>query len=250
MNTIVRRQPVSSGQVFSISYRVLIREISTVGRLVGTGVIGVVAILIGWAVGAGSDSDDRIEVAAQVVSNMGLVLVVPIVSLVFASVVLSEMNEDGTLVYLWLRPMDRAPIVLGGLAAALSLVLPLIVIPVVGAALAAGADSATALAALLSSLLGGVVYGAVFGLLSLVVKRSILWGMAYILIWEGVVASIGTIPSRLSLRGYTRSILTNVSGMDLGFDPVSTPVCIVVLVAVAVVATVLASVRLNHLDVA
>ena len=62
----------------------------------------------------------------------------PIVALVFGSSVLGETREDGTLVYLWLRPMNRAPIVAGAAAAAATAALPLTVIPDRGGRLAGG----------------------------------------------------------------------------------------------------------------
>ncbi len=237
-------------RAFAVSYRVLIRQILTPGRLIGLGLLGAVFILIGWAVRADTAAA-RAADAADLASNTGLAFILPVFILVFATVVLGQPNEDGTLVYLWLRPMDRAPIVLGGLAAALTLAVPLVLVPVVGAAAAAGADTGVVAAAAAAVLLGAAAYGTVFLAFSLVVKRSILWGLAYVLIWESIAPNLGDFAGRLSLRGYTQSVLANVGGVDLeGLNPVATPVAIGVLAAVAVGAMALASARLARLDVA
>ena len=41
------------------------------------------------------------------------------------------------------------------------------------------------------------------------VRRSLLWGLLYIFIWEGFVANAGQTASRLAIRAYTRSILSD-----------------------------------------
>lgn len=250
MTAPVTRRVVGWPRALAVSYRVLIRQILTPGRLIGLGLGGVAYILIGWAVRSG-DTSVRAADAAALASGAGLAFVLPVFTLIFATAVLGQANEDGTLVYLWLRPMDRAPVVLGGLAATLSLAAPLVLVPVTGGAVAAGADAGVATAAAVSALLGTAAYGAVFLAFSLVVKRSILWGLAYVLIWENIAPILGDTAGRLSLRNYTQSVLANLSGVDLeGLDPVATPVAILVLAAVAVGGVALAAARLSRLDVA
>ena len=264
MTAAAGRRSVAWPRALAVSYRVLIRQILTPGRLIGLGLGGVVFVLIGWAVRSADAADRAADAAdraadaavlaadaAVLASGVGLAFILPVFTLIFATAVLGQANEDGTLVYLWLRPMDRAPIVLGGLAAALSLAAPLVLAPVAGAAAAAGADARVIEAAAASALLGAAAYGAVFLAFSLVVKRSILWGLAYVLIWENIAPVLGDTAARLSLRNYTQSVLANLSGVGFeGLDPVATPVAVLVLAAVTVVAVALASARLSRLDVA
>ena len=80
-------------------------------------------------------------------------------------------------------------------------------------------------------------------------KRFIVWGLAYILIWEGFIAQAGPGVARFALRKYTRSILVERTGADLDLADFSLAVGIVVPLVVAVVAVVLASLRLSRLDV-
>ena len=63
------------------------------------------------------------------ISDLGFTTLVPIVALVFASAALGDMREDGTLVYLWLRPMDRWPVVVGAWLASITVSLPLTLVP-------------------------------------------------------------------------------------------------------------------------
>lgn len=243
------RRSVAWPRAMAVSYRVLIRQVLTPGRLIGLGLGGAVFVLIGWAVRSGDAAVREADAAA--LASVGLASILPVFTLIFTTAVLGQANEDGTLVYLWLRPMDRAPVVLGGLAAALTPAAPLVLAPVAGSAAAAGAAAGVIAAAAASALLGAAAYGAVFLAFSLVVKRSILWGLGYILIWENTAPVFGDTAARLSLRNYTQSMLANLGGVDLeGLDPVATPVAVMVLAVVAAAGVALASARLSRLDVA
>ena len=118
----------------ALTYRVLVRQVVTPGKLVALGALGALMILVGWLVGIAALDGERgaaglLRDGAGYADGFGLIIIVPIVALVFGSSVLGEAREDGTLVYLWLRPMDRGPIVVGAAAAAATAALPLTVIP-------------------------------------------------------------------------------------------------------------------------
>ena len=87
-------------------------------------------------------------------------------------------------------------------------------------------------------------------LVGLLLKKPIIWGIGYVLLWEGLAVGLGEFAARLSLRGYTRSVLSHLGGIDYGFDPYTTTTSLVVLAAVSVAGLILAAVRLNRLDVA
>ena len=76
-----------------------------------------------------------------------------------------------------------------------------------------------------------------------------MWGIGYVLLWEGLAVGLGEFAARLSLRGYTRSVLSHVGGIDFGFDPYTSTTAVVVLAAVAVACGLLAAVRLNRLEI-
>jgi ABC-2 type transport system permease protein len=248
--TAPAQREVGPAATAALAHRVLLRQVVTRGRLVAMGLLGVAVILLGWAIGAAEIEGDELEAAVSIVANVGFAIVVPVVALVFAAGVLGETREDGTLVYLWLRPLHRAPIVLGAYGAALTVIVPLTVVPVVASAAALDVGATLVVAALMASLVGVVAYAAVFLLLGLLLKNAIVWGLAYILVWEGIAAALGTGPSRLAIRGYTRSILTDRTGVDLELADLSQLWGVVVPLAVAAVALALATWRLNRLDVA
>ena len=250
---------VSAVRASALTYRALVRQVVTPGKLFALGALGALMIVVGWLVGlAGADQDlsgaRLLRDGAAYADGFGLIIIVPIVSLVFGSSVLGEAREDGTLVYLWLRPMNRAPVAVGAAAAAVTAALPLTVIPtVVGGWLAADrvAGSVDLLwGAAAAAALGTAAYSSLFGLLGLLVRKPIIWGLGYVLLWEGLAVGLGDFAARLSLRGYTRSVLSHLSGIDSGFDSYTTTTALVVLAAVSVSGLILAAVRLNRLDVA
>jgi hypothetical protein len=241
---------VTAGRATALTYRLLLRQLVTRGRLAALLAVGVVVAGVAWAVGASDEIDDPLEAAVQVISNLGFAVLVPVVALVFASASLGDAREDGTLVYLWLRPMDRWPVVVGAWLAAVTVSLPLTVGPLGVAALLSGGGAELLGATTLAAVVGVLAYSALFVLLGLIVKNSIVWGLGYVLIWEGIVAAFGSFAAKLAIRGYTRSILTSITDIDLDLGDLPLAAGVVVPLLAAVAALVLGAVRLRDMDVA
>jgi ABC-2 type transport system permease protein len=164
--------------------------------------------------------------------------------------VLGDPNEDGTLVYLWLRPVARWRIVLAALAATLTVTLPVVVVPMVLAAVATGAGRPLIAGTLDACLVATIGYAGVFTWLGLRVKRALLWGVAYILVWEGFVARSGRMASRFAIRANARSLLTRISGGPHRLIAVSRPTAIAIPLVAAAIAILLTIRRLTRQDVA
>jgi ABC-2 type transport system permease protein len=230
-------------------YGITLRTQARIGRLAALGVLGALAVLIGVAIGVGT-STDQLGDGARFVNAYGLTVYTPVVALVFASASLGEPNEDGTLVYLWLRPVRRSIIVLGAWLATLTVVVPLVVLPLVLAAALTGGGGKLALGAAASSAIGVLAYTSVFTWLGLRVRRALVWGLAYILLWEGFVALSGQTASRLAIRSYTRSILSSATGVELRLAGITFPFTVAVPVLVSVAALALTVSRLRRMEVA
>lgn len=241
---------VTPPRAIGLTYGIVLRQLVTRGRIAALLLVGGVVTAIAFAVGRSADPADELETGVRLISDLGFTTLVPIVALVFASAALGDMREDGTLVYLWLRPMDRWPIVVGAWLAAITVSIPLTVVPLVVSALAVGGGGSLAGASVLAALVGVVAYSALFVLLGLLLKNAIVWGLGYILIWEGIVAAFGDFAARIAIRGYTRSIITSRTGidLDLGDLPLATGVLVPLLGAVAALA--LASGRLRSMEIA
>lgn len=246
---------VPASRAVALAYGLLLRQLVTRGRVLALVSVGLVVAGVAWAVGASDEIDDPLEAAVQVISNLGFAVLVPIVALVFASASLGDAREDGTLLYLWLRPMDRWPVVVGAWLAAITVSVPLTVVPLGAAALLSagglsGGGAELLAATTLASIVGVVAYSALFVLFGLLVKNSIVWGLGYVLIWEGIVAAFGSFAAKLAVRGYTRSILTSITDVDLDLGDLPLAAGIVVPLLAAAVALALATRRLRDMDIA
>ena len=235
-------------QAIRLTHSVLLKQLITKGRLIGIAIVGVLPILLGWVIGA--QSNDPLEAGVGFVSYMGLSILVPIVALIFASASLGDTREDGTLVYLWLRPISRLSVSTGAWAASVTIALPLTVIPMTISALLLDAGNRVVTATIITSILAVVAYSGLFVTLGLIVKNPVLWGLAYIFIWEAIVASFAKPAAALAVSGYSRAIITGRTNVEFDylFDPAQS-VSILMLIIITIAGIALSSARLNRLEV-
>ena len=233
---------VASGAAMALSYRVVLRQLTSIGLTL----LALVAPISGFALGS---ADASLDDSVRLIASVGLGLVLPVVSLVFAGAAIGDLRDDKTLVYLWLRPMDRWPIVVGAALAAGTLAAPITIIPIVAAAVLTGAGNGIVAGTLLATVVGLVAYVGVFTMFGVWLKRFIVWGLAYILIWEGFIAQAGAGVARIALRKYTRSVLVERTGADLDLADFSLAMAVIVPLVVAVAALAVASWRLAKQDI-
>ena len=235
-------------QAIRLTHNVLLKQLITKGRLIGIAIIGLLPILLGWVIGR--QSEDPLEAGVGFVSYMGLSILIPIVALIFASASLGDTREDGTLVYLWLRPISRTSVSTGAWAASITITLPLTVIPMTISAILLNAGNSVVTATIITSILAVIAYSGLFVTLGLIVKNPVLWGLAYIFIWEAIVASFAKPAAALAVSGYSRAIITGRTNVEFDylFDP-SQNVSILMLIIITVSGIALSSARLNRLEV-
>ncbi|RLE25597.1 MAG: hypothetical protein DRJ50_02630 [Actinobacteria bacterium] len=237
---------VSSFTSIALTYRIILRQLTTRGRVIALTLLSLVAPVAGWALGA---SDASLDDSVRLIAGIGLGLVIPVVALVFGGASIGDLRDDKTLVFLWLRPMARWPVAVGAAGAAITLTAPITLIPLVAAAALTGAGNGIVVGTIISGLVGVIVYVSVFTFLGAWLKRFIVWGLAYILIWEGFISQAGAGVARVALRKYTRSILVDQTGTDLDLADFSLAVGIIVPILVAIAALALAAWRLSAQDI-
>ena len=235
-------------QAIRLTHNVLLKQLVTKGRLIGITIIGLLPILLGWVIGR--QSDDPLEAGVGFISYMGLSILIPIVALIFASASLGDTREDGTLVYLWLRPISRFSVSTGAWAASITIALPLTVIPITISAILLDTGNSVVTATIITSTLAVLAYSGLFVTLGLIVKNPVLWGLAYIFIWEAIVASFAKPAAALAVSGYSRAIITGRTNVEFDylFDP-SQNVSILMLIIISIAGIALSSARLNRLEV-
>jgi len=225
----------------------MLRSVATRGRILAMSAIGLVGIVIGFAIDRSDPGPEWIP--TEFLANFGLTTFVPLVSLVFASATLGTLREEGTLAYFWLRPIGRWKIAASAMAASLLVLIPVVLVPMAALGLAIG-DSADVSGMLVGSLLGVIAYTAVFTLFGLVTVRALVWGLVYIVAWEGFVAGLSATAGKLAVRTYATSALGDIADFpELIAGQVSLSTAVIVVVAIAVACFGLTTLRLHTMDV-
>ena len=221
----------------------------TRARALALGAVAALAVALGLSINRAGSPFNRGEAAYDLVDNYGLALLVPLTALVFASAALGDPAEDGTLVYLWHRPIARWKLAAAALAGAVAIAVPFAVVPTALAAAVAGGGMELVAGATVAALLAVVAYSTLFLGLGLVVRRALAWGLANGLIWEGFVTRSGTGPARLSVLLYARSMLAGVAGHEPPRLGASTAVALIAPLAAGVLALAVTTRLLRRLDV-
>jgi ABC-2 type transport system permease protein len=183
-----------------------------------------------------------------VVHALGLTVVLPVLALVVGTGVLGSEVDDGTLAHILAKPLPRREIVLSKLVVAVGVTTLVSGVPLALCGLIAGsARLAGGLAA--GAFVGSLAYSALFALLSLVTRRPVLIGLAYILIWESLLTNILTGTRVLSIQQYVLAVVDRVSASTLLTANVSLAVSLAMAFVFTVGFTVLAVDRLRSFSV-
>jgi ABC-2 type transport system permease protein len=222
-------------------------------RLVVVALLVALPMVLPAVFAAGADVDPA-AFTLDLFRQLVLPVLLPVVALTFATSSLGSELRDGTITNLLLKPIPR-PAVLGSkyLAAVVSSLLVLLPAEAAGHVVAAGGLGSTQLLSgmLLATIVGTLAYCALGVLLSLLMARALLVGLAYALLWEGAVVSVAPSAASLSIRGYTEGVLAAVlRGGSLDLTTRLGPVSATVLAAVVTLAAlVLAVRRLERMDI-
>ena len=211
--------------------------------------VGFVAVMLAVTAGEADRSDAYATLGGEL-----LVLVHALVGLVLGVNAFGDERDEGTLGLLLATTVPRPQIVVTKYAAAFAVTWVACLPATIGClVLATATDLSFGTAAwslLLTSLLAAAAYSAVFVLLSLVLRRAILVGLAYLVLWEGLLAGATTTFRNLSVGAYA-SRVASAPWDDPPFDvaDVAVGVAAVVLVVVTVATVAAAAWRLPRAHV-
>jgi ABC-2 type transport system permease protein len=181
--------------------------------------------------------------------------VLPLVALVLGTAALGSELEDGTAVYLIIKPVPRWRIVAAKMVVAAGLTVALVVPSALLTGVLAGGTGSGSLAVTfgfaVAVALGGSAYACVFVGLSAYTSRALVVGLGYTMIWEGVLAGLLEGTRFLSIRQATLGIAQGVSG-EAGAAPANSldlGLSLAIVAMAAVLAFVLGSVRLARFEI-
>ena len=237
--------------------RLTLRQLLTRRRILLLLLLGGLMVLVALVYvlvdrGAGEAINDR-AFASQLLDNFGLRVLMPLVALLLGTAALGAEIEDGTVVYLLAKPIPRSVIVLTKLlvAAVGSVLLTCIPIFVAGALATRGLGGGVVVAFAVAAAVGSVIYCAIFLAFSLVSGRALIFGLLYVLVWEGLLAGLFAGTRVFSVRQQTLALADALSDLPAGIldAQLDLTTAVVVGAIVLVGATVLAIRFLQHLQI-
>ncbi len=188
--------------------------------------------------------------ADRVLDTLVVRTVMPLIALIVGTAVIGSEIEDGTAVFLIIKPIARWRIALAKAAVAagvtVALVIPAIV--VTGLLLGSRTDPTTSIVGFATAcLVGASAYAIGFMTLSVFTSRALLLGLGYTLIWEGVLAGLLEGTKFLSVRQATLGVAAALRVKIR--DPLAPDLSVLVLTIVLVGAMLLATWRLARFEI-
>jgi ABC-2 type transport system permease protein len=185
----------------------------------------------------------------QLLGNFGLAVLVPLVAVIVGTAALGSEIEEGTIVYLLARPVPRWRIVLVKLVVSWLVVTGLTTVPILVAGVVAHpSDPSLATGYAVAAVIAALEYTAIFLALSVVTSRALIIGLAYVVIWEGVVGSLFAGTRIISVRQHALAVAEAIAGEGAVSAELTIGVALLMTSVVVVVATVLAVRRLERVE--
>lgn len=159
---------------------------------------------------------ESVDVTRRLLANFGIGIVVPLVAVIVGTSALGSELDDGTIVYLLAKPVARWRIVLVKLVVAWLVTCVLVAPAIVIAGIIGQDDPQLGIGHAVASIVGALEYTAVFIALSLVTSRALIIGLAYVVVWEGVVAGLFGGTRAMSVRQHALAVAESFGGPGAG----------------------------------
>jgi ABC-2 type transport system permease protein len=191
--------------------RLAFKQLTGTRKMLWVVALAALPVLLAMLLRADVDPRNPAESVDDVVGLLqvlNVAVLLPLVALVVGTSVFGSEVDDGTITYVLGKPVARwrivvARIVVAGIATAAVLVPATLLTGILGfrglEAYSLTRGFTVAVAA------GGFLYCALFVALSLSTRRSLVAGLAYVVVWEGALSNVFAGTRALSVRHYTQS---------------------------------------------
>ena len=238
-----------NGVIAWITLRQLLSRRRTLLLLLLGGVLVLAALVFRLA----GEEARALRFTSGLLGNLGVRTLMPLVALLFGTGAIGAEIDDGTAVFLLAKPINRATVVLTKLAVAAGCAAVLTCGPMLLAGLiaAGGLGDGLVIGLVAGAAIGSLLYCAVFVALSLVTRRALVFGLAYVLIWEGLLAGLFVGTRTFSIRQQTLAFADAIGGIQKGLldAPLDLTTATLVAGVVLVGATLLAIRRLGTFEI-
>lgn len=169
---------------------------------------------------------DRLIFLMNLNQNLVLGVLLPITALIFGTTTFGGEVEDGTLIYLLVRPVSRWQVVLVKFVVAALISAAVVSASVLLAWLAlrnADLPGAFAKGFMISVTLGAAVYCGIFSCLGLFTRRGLVAGLIYTIVFENILARNLPGLKWLSVREFSMSLAQWAGGDAIKWPQVGVP---------------------------
>ncbi len=233
---------------------ITLRQLLSRRRTILLLLLGGVLVLVAFIVRLAGDPSQTQRVTALLLADVGVGTLMPLVALLFGTGTIGSELDDGTAVYLLAKPVRRSTILLTKLAVACGCSILLTCVPILLAGLigAGGLGDGLVLGFVAAAAIGSVLYCAIFTALSLVTGRALVFGLGYVLIWEGVLAGLFAGTRTFSVRQITLAFADLFAGVPPETFEAKLDLATAAVMAVLVLATgtAIGIRRLSYLEIA
>lgn len=195
-----------------------------------------------------ASADESLTFAGRLLADFGLGVLLPLVAVIVGTAAIGSELEDGTIIYLLAKPIPRLAIVAVKAVIAWLLVTALVSPAMLVSGPIASGDSGLGVAYAVAAAVGALEYTTVFLALSLLTGRALVIGLAYVVIWEGVVAGLFAGTRILSVRQHALAVADALAGDGAVAADLGVGIGLIMAVGVAAVAFALAVRRLQVVE--
>jgi ABC-2 type transport system permease protein len=205
---------------------------------------------------AGLDAEIARELEGPLSPNLltafGIAILMPLLTLIAGTGSIGPEIDEGSIVYLLAKPLNRHSIIVTKLVVATGVVVLFGVVPIAVAGIVlTGEVGVVTVAFTLGALAAGVTYSAVFVLLAVVSRNAVVIGLVYALVWESLVGGLVPGAQALSVQQWSLAVVQRVLGDDAARYGVDAAVgfgtALILMTVVTVSATFYAGRRLQTL---
>jgi ABC-2 type transport system permease protein len=143
----------------------------------------------------------------------GIAILMPLLSLIAGTGAIGPEIDEGSIVYLLAKPLNRYSIVVTKLLVAIGVVVVFGVLPIAVAGVVLTGEVGRVTAAFtVGALAAGVAYAAVFLVLAVVTRNAVVVGLIYALIWESLVGGLVPGAQTLSIQQWSLAVVERILG--------------------------------------
>ena len=181
---------------------------------------------------------------SEVVGIFGFTVVLPLTALIIGTSVLGAEVDEGSIVHLLATPVPRSVVIWSKYVVAVVLTAAFVAVPELLAGLiATGGLTKLAVGLFVGALAGSVMYNAVFVMISVLTTRAIAYGLAYVVVWEGLVGNFVGGARLLSVGQYSLGVANAFAHQAKALNATQSLGTSVVMGVIVTVVTIVIAVR-------